>query len=54
MADRRFAVIFDLDGTLWDTTGCSCDIWNRVFDRHEPDAVIRSITDLPAMCSGFA
>lgn len=29
------AVIFDLDGTLWDATGCSCDIWNRVFDKYE-------------------
>jgi phosphoglycolate phosphatase len=28
-------IIFDLDGTLWDATGCSCDIWNRVFDKHE-------------------
>lgn len=35
MSDKRYAVIFDLDGTLWDATGCSCDIWNRVFDKHE-------------------
>ncbi len=28
-------IIFDLDGTLWDATGCSSDIWNRVFDKHE-------------------
>lgn len=29
------AVIFDLDGTLWNAAGCACDIWNRVLERHE-------------------
>ena len=27
---KRTAIIFNLEGTLWDATGCSVDIWNRV------------------------
>ena len=36
--DRKYtdmALIFDLDGTLWDATGCSCPIWNRVLEKHQ-------------------
>ena len=29
------AIIFDLNGTLWDSTGCACAIWNRVLDQHK-------------------
>lgn len=26
-------ILFDLDGTLWDSTGCICRIWNAVIER---------------------
>ena len=29
------SIILDLDGTLWDSTGCVCAIWNRVLNKYE-------------------
>ena len=51
MDKKRYAVIFDLDGTLWDATGCSCDIWNRVFDNHE-EVRFRMTQDISAKLMG--
>ena len=34
MNDKELAIIFDLDGTLWNSTGCACDIWNRVLEKY--------------------
>lgn len=34
MNSKNLSIIFDLDGTLWNSTGCACDIWNRVLEKH--------------------
>ena len=30
----REAILFDLDGTLWDATGSASALWNRILDKH--------------------
>lgn len=35
----KLSVIFDLDGTLWDSTGCTYEIWNRVLERHNETSI---------------
>ncbi len=30
----KSAIIFDLDGTLWDATGCSSEIWTKVVHKY--------------------
>ena len=34
------AMIFDLDGTLWDSTQSAPFIWERVLDKHHLDISI--------------
>lgn len=47
------ALVFDLDGTLWDTTGTCAVAWNRVLatlgitDRTVTAADVRAVTGLP-------
>lgn len=51
MSGRRLSVIFDLDGTLWDSTGCACDIWNRVLETH-PEIPVRVTQEQAARLMG--
>ena len=30
----REAILFDLDGTLWDATGSASALWNRILEKH--------------------
>ena len=30
-------LLFDLDGTLWDSVGCICISWNRALERLAPE-----------------
>ncbi len=32
--DLKAAILLDLDGTLWDSSGCVLPVWNRVLSRH--------------------
>ena len=34
MKDRKLSIVFDLDGTLWDTIPCIPIIWEQVLGRH--------------------
>ena len=45
------AVIFDLDGTLWDATPRVHSIWNRVFERH-PETDFRVTREDVERCMG--
>ena len=51
MKTMKKAVIFDLDGTLWDATGQVYQIWNRVFERH-PEASVRLTRGDLGRCMG--
>lgn len=44
-------IIFDLDGTMWDSTGSASDIWNRVFDNHK-EISIRMTEDIARALMG--
>ena len=36
MLDKSYdGIIFDLDGTMWDTRKPICEAWNIILSRHE-------------------
>ena len=51
MKENRKSIIFDLDGTLWDATGCAPAIWNRIFDKHD-EVKFRMTQELAASLMG--
>ena len=51
MKQIRKSIIFDLDGTLWDATGCAPAIWNRIFDKHS-EVNFRMTQELAASLMG--
>ena len=51
MKSVKKSLIFDLDGTLWDATGCAPVIWNRIFDKHD-EVKFRMTQELAASLMG--
>ncbi len=45
------AVIFDLDGTLWNAAGCASDIWNRILERRG-DVTVRVTREMAESVMG--
>ena len=51
MNHSNLSIIFDLDGTLWDSTGCASRIWNRVLEKH-PEVSLRMTEETAASLMG--
>ena len=41
--EKYDSIIFDLDGTLWDSSKPICEAWNIILDKH-PEIVREPIT----------
>lgn len=46
MADMKLGIIFDMDGTLWDSSQGVTDSWNEIIQKHYPNRQSLTVDDI--------